>query len=110
MGVVLARLPYNSARNAGVEEAEADTVVACDVSCLMQIEGDSLYGDAMERTIYNALFAAQSRDGRELRKYTPFEGRREFYQGEKSSDFQRDAYVFCTLPEKRRTNDAFSAG
>jgi len=59
---------------------------------LMQIEGDSLYGDLMERAIYNALFAAQSRDGRELRKYTPFEGRREFYQGEQGSDFQRDAY------------------
>jgi len=58
----------------------------------MQIEGDSLYGDVMERAIYNALFAAQSRDGRELRKYTPFEGRREFYRGEKSSDFKRDAY------------------
>jgi len=59
---------------------------------LLRIEGNPLYGDVMERTIYNALFAAQSPQGRELRKYTPFEGRREYYQGEPSSDFQRDAY------------------
>ncbi len=46
---------------------------------LMRLEGDSRYGDLMERTIYNALFAAQSPDGRRLRYYTPFEGDREYF-------------------------------
>jgi uncharacterized protein len=36
-------------------------------------------GDLMERTIYNALFAAQSPDGRRIRYYTPFEGPREYF-------------------------------
>ena len=31
---------------------------------LLRLEGDSLYGDIMERTIYNAMFAAVSPDGR----------------------------------------------
>jgi uncharacterized protein len=36
-------------------------------------------GDLMERTIYNALFAAQSPDGRRIRYYAPFEGPREYF-------------------------------
>ncbi len=36
-------------------------------------------GDLMERTIYNALFAAQSPDGRRIRYYVPFEGPREYF-------------------------------
>ncbi|MCE9555127.1 MAG: glycoside hydrolase family 127 protein [Planctomycetes bacterium] len=68
---------------------------------LLQAEGKSLYGDLMERAIYNALFAAQSTDGRELRKYTPLEGPRQFYQGEAGSDFQRDTY--CCPNNYRRT-------
>ena len=59
---------------------------------LLRIEGRSLYGDIMERAVVNALPAAQSPDGRELRKYTPFDGVRTYYQGEKSSDFKRDTY------------------
>lgn len=59
---------------------------------LLQIEGRSLYGDIMERAVTNALPAAQSPDGRELRKYTPFDGVRTYYRGEKSSDFKRDTY------------------
>ena len=34
---------------------------------LLQLEGKTLDGDIMERAIYNALFAAQSPDGRRLR-------------------------------------------
>ncbi len=44
--------------------------------------GDSLYGDVMERAIYNALFAAQSPDGRRIRYYTPFEGPRSYHPGD----------------------------
>ena len=42
--------------------------------------GDAaLVGDMMERAVYNALFAAQSRDGRRLRYYTPLNGVRKFW-------------------------------
>jgi len=43
------------------------------------LEGDSHRGDIMERAIYNALFAAQSPDGRRLRYFCPFEGPREYF-------------------------------
>ncbi len=43
------------------------------------LEGDSGNGDIMERAIYNALFAAQSPDGRRLRYYSPFDGSRKYY-------------------------------
>jgi DUF1680 family protein len=45
---------------------------------LLRLTGDSRYGDVMERTIYNALFGAQSPDGREIRYFTPFEGKRDY--------------------------------
>jgi DUF1680 family protein len=46
---------------------------------LLELKGDSVYGDIMERSIYNALFGAQSPSGRELRYYTPFSGKREYW-------------------------------
>jgi len=49
---------------------------------LVRMEGKPLYGDLMERAIYNALFAAQSPDGRRLRYYSPFDGPREYFQGD----------------------------
>lgn len=49
---------------------------------LLRIQGDSIYGDIMERSIYNGLFAAQSPDGRRLRYYAPFEGPREYFAGD----------------------------
>ena len=49
--------------------------------CLRR-EGDSRYGDIMERAIYNALFAAQSPDGRRIRYYSPFDGPREYFSGD----------------------------
>lgn len=47
---------------------------------LLQREGKPLYGDIMERAIYNALFAAQSPDGRRIRYYTPFDGPRKYFE------------------------------
>lgn len=47
---------------------------------LMCMNGDGRYGDLMERAIYNALFAAQSPDGRKIRYYSPFEGPREYFK------------------------------
>ena len=46
---------------------------------LLRLEGDSRCGDMMERTIFNALFAAQSPDGRRIRYYTPFECSRAYF-------------------------------
>lgn len=44
--------------------------------------GDTIYGDLMERAIHNALFAAQSPDGRKIRYYAPFEGPRVYFDGD----------------------------
>lgn len=58
----------------------------CVTSYWLDILDDSLrrekatiYGDVMERVVWNTLFAAQSPDGRRLRYYSPFEGRREYW-------------------------------
>ena len=50
----------------------------------MRREGDALYGDLMERVIFNTLFGAQSPQGRHLRYYTAFDGPRHY--------FPQDAY------------------
>lgn len=49
---------------------------------LMRMQENSLYGDIMERAIFNGLFAAQSPDGRKLRYYVPFEGPRVYFDGD----------------------------
>ena len=46
---------------------------------LLRLRGDPRFGDMMERTIFNTLFAAQSPDGRRIRYYAPFEGPREYH-------------------------------
>jgi uncharacterized protein len=46
----------------------------------MRMEGASIYGDVMERIIYNALFGAQSPNGRQLRYFMPMEGNRVYFQ------------------------------
>jgi hypothetical protein len=46
---------------------------------LLQLEGQTLDGDLIERTMYNALFAAQSPDGRSLRYYTAIDGPRKYH-------------------------------
>jgi hypothetical protein len=45
---------------------------------LLRLEGDSRYGDLLERTVFNTLFGAQSPDGGRLRYFTPFEGKRDY--------------------------------
>ncbi len=46
---------------------------------LLRLNGNTGYGDLMERAIYNALFGAQSPDGRQIRYFTPFEGPRVYH-------------------------------
>jgi DUF1680 family protein len=47
---------------------------------LLRLNGDARMGDLIERTIGNALFAAQSPDGRRLRYYAPTEGPRVYWK------------------------------
>ncbi|HUW62778.1 MAG TPA: beta-L-arabinofuranosidase domain-containing protein, partial [Candidatus Bathyarchaeia archaeon] len=61
--------------NLGETCATAYLVRFCDE--MLRKTGDSLFGDLIERAIYNALFAAQSPDGRRLRYYAPFEAPRQ---------------------------------
>lgn len=49
---------------------------------LLRLGAESRYGDLMERTIYNTLFAAQSPDGRQIRYYSPMEGPRKYHPGD----------------------------
>ena len=46
---------------------------------LMRREGKAVYGDMMERVIFNTLFGAQSSEGRHLRYYTAFDGPRHYF-------------------------------
>jgi uncharacterized protein len=66
---------------------------------LLQLEGKSADGDIMERAIYNALFAAQSPDGRQLRYFTAIEGQRQYYNTDTyccPNNFRR---IVAELPE-----------
>jgi len=47
---------------------------------LLRMNGDARMGDLMERTIFNALFASQSPDGRRLRYFAPLEGNRAYWK------------------------------
>lgn len=47
---------------------------------LLRLRGDARMGDLIERTVYNALFAAQSPEGRRLRYFAPTEGARVYWQ------------------------------
>ena len=50
-----------------------------DAMLRRQGEAGGCWGDLMERTIFNALFAAQSPDGRKLRYFSPTEGPRVYH-------------------------------
>jgi hypothetical protein len=47
---------------------------------LLRTQGDAKMGDLIERTVFNALFASQSPDGRRLRYFAPLEGSRAYWQ------------------------------
>ncbi len=67
---------------------------------LMRREGDLRYGDIMERTIYNALFAAQDPAGRKIRYFTPFTGPRVYFNQDGfccPGNFRR---IMAELPQK----------
>ena len=67
---------------------------------LMRLNGDLRYGDIMERTIYNALFAAQDPEGRKIRYFTPFTGARVYFDRDGfccPGNFRR---IMAELPQK----------
>jgi len=67
---------------------------------LMRLEADLRYGDIMERTTYNALFAAQDPEGRKIRYFTPFTGSRVYFDQDGfccPGNFRR---IMAELPQK----------
>lgn len=75
---------------------------------MIRLEGALRYGDIMERSIHNALFAAQSSDGRHLRYFTPFEGKRVYFDEDLIELSSHDTYccpnnfrrIVAELPSK----------
>jgi DUF1680 family protein len=73
------RFAYTQNGRGAISESCVTAYLIRWLGSLMRLEGDLRYGDVMERTIYNALFAAQDPAGRQLRYFTPFEGPRAYY-------------------------------
>jgi DUF1680 family protein len=63
---------------------------------LLKMEGNSFYGDIMERSIYNALFAAMSPTGDSIRYFTDYESAKEYYP---------DDYFCCPNNYRRIISD-----
>ena len=69
---------YNQNGSGAIGESCVTAYVLRWMDSLLRLEGDLRYGDLLERTIYNALFAANSPDGRWIRYFTPFTGDRQY--------------------------------
>jgi len=69
---------YNQNGRGAIGESCVTAYVLRWMDSLLRLEGDMRYGDLLERTIYNALFAANSPDGRWIRYFTPFTGERQY--------------------------------
>lgn len=82
----------NQAGGGNVSESCATAYLTRLMDRELRLTGSPLYGNIMERAIYNALFAAQSPDGRSLRYFCPLEGSRSY--------FDRD--TFCCPNNFRR--------
>lgn len=71
----------------GDQDARGDVGESCALAyqlrvydSLLRMNADARMGDLMERTIFNALFASQSPDGRRLRYFAPLEGGRVYWK------------------------------
>jgi DUF1680 family protein len=69
---------YNQNGRGNIGESCVTAYMLRWIDSLMRLEGDLRYGDLLERTLYNALFAANSPDGRWIRYFTPFTGERKY--------------------------------
>lgn len=70
---------YNQNGRGATSESCVTAYLIRWLGSLMRLDGDLRYGDIIERTIYNALFAAQDPAGRRLRYFTPFAGPRNYF-------------------------------
>ena len=78
---------YNQNGRGNIGESCVTAYMLRWIDSLMRLDGDMRYGDLLERTIYNALLAANSPDGRRIRYFTPFSGDRQ--------DDNRDSFCCC---------------
>lgn len=69
---------YNQNGRGAIGESCVTAYMLRWIDSLMRLEGDMRYGDLLERTVYNALLAANSPDGRWIRYFTPFTGDRQY--------------------------------
>ena len=69
---------YNQNGQGAIGESCVTAYMLRWIDSLMRLEGDMRYGDLIERTMYNALMAANSPDGRWIRYFTPFTGDRKY--------------------------------
>lgn len=91
---------YNQKGDGNIEESCATAYLLRLFDSLMRLDGDMRIGNVMERTIYNALFAAQRPDGRRICYFTPFTGKRVFQDHDTfccNGNFRR---AIAELPEK----------
>lgn len=91
---------YNQNGSGDIEESCVTAYLLRWIDSLMRLEGDLRYGDIMERTIFNALFGAQSPDGRHICYFTPFTGKRAFQSHDTfccNGNFRR---AVAELPQK----------
>lgn len=75
-------MTYNQNGAGNVQESCVTAYLLRWFDSLLRLEGDLKYGDIMERTIFNALFAAQEPCGRHISYFLCFTGRRSFQGGD----------------------------
>ncbi|MBN1342405.1 MAG: glycoside hydrolase family 127 protein [Phycisphaerae bacterium] len=93
-----------------VSESCATAYLTRMMDRMLRITGDSQFGNMMERAVYNALFAAESPDGRKLRYFCPLEGNRTYFDRDTfccPNNFRR---IMAELPAMiyYRSNDALA--
>ena len=79
---------YNQNGGGAIGESCVTAYMLRWMDSLMRLEGDLRYGDLIERGVYNALFGANSPDGRQIRYFTPFTGERQY-------DSHNDTFCCC---------------
>lgn len=62
-----------------VSESCATAYLTRMLDRLLRLTGEARFGNMMERAVYNALFAAESPDGRKIRYFCPLEGNRQYF-------------------------------
>jgi DUF1680 family protein len=69
----------NQVGSGNVSESCATAYLTRLLDRMLRLTGRPQFGNMMERAVYNALFAAQSPDGRRLRYFSPLEGNRVYF-------------------------------